>query len=388
MASQAADARARAGWLRGIGAVHEESWTAPDVRRRLQLVLAGIWLLDAVLQFQAFMFSRGFSQMLVATAAGNPAVIADPINWSAKIIAGHGTLTNAVFAFIQLAIGLGIAWRPTLKLALGASIVWSLGVWWFGEGLGGVLNGAGGPANGAPGAVIIYALLAVLLWPGSRDRAAPFVAGRFTGPDVARALWLVLWGSLAYLALLPATRAPKALGGMVSGMASGQCPAASGWSTLALVLREVVDVSAASPLTDAAPATAEFEFVIGGMTCAACAVRVQAKLNKVDGVTATVNLATERAHITAPAPVSARELINVIEAAGYSARRRDDRAVQAPGRRRGRAAGRPEHAARAAGAAPGAGKDRRRGRPAAAAVAVRGGDAGRRPCPVRCLLRR
>ena len=222
MASQAADARARAGWLPGIGAVHEESWTAPDVRRRLQLVLAGIWLLDAVLQFQAFMFSKGFSQMLGATAAGNPAVIADPINWSAKIIAGHGTATNAVFAFIQLAIGLGIAWRPTLKLALGASIGWALGVWWFGEGLGGVLNGAGGPANGAPGAVIIYALLAVLLWPGRRDRAAPFVAGWFTGANVARALWLVLWGSLAYLALLPATRAPKALGGLVSGMASGQ----------------------------------------------------------------------------------------------------------------------------------------------------------------------
>ena len=222
MASQAADARARAGWLRGIGAVHEEGWTAPDVRRRLQLALAGIWLLDAVLQFQAFMFSKGFSQMLGGTAADNPAVIADPINWSAKIIAEHGTATNAIFAFIQLAIGLGIAWRPTLKLALGASIVWALGVWWFGEGLGGVLSGAGGPANGAPGAVIIYALLAVLLWPGSRDRAAPFIAGRFTGANVARALWLVLWGSLAYLTLLPATRAPKALGGMVSAMASGQ----------------------------------------------------------------------------------------------------------------------------------------------------------------------
>ncbi len=208
--------------LRGIGAVQEESWTAPDVRRRLQLALAGIWLLDAVLQFQAFMFSRGFSQMLGATAAGNPAVIADPINWSAKIIAEHGAATNAVFAFVQLAIGLGIAWRPTIKLALGASIGWALGVWWFGEGLGGVLSGAGGPANGAPGAVIIYALLAVLLWPRRRDRAAPFVAGRFTGANVARALWLVLWGSLAYMAVLPATRAPKALGGMVSAMASGQ----------------------------------------------------------------------------------------------------------------------------------------------------------------------
>ena len=225
MATQAADARARAGWLRGIGAVHEEGWTAPDPRRRLQLALAGIWLLDAVLQFQAFMFSKDFAQMLGGTAAGNPAVIAGPINWSAKIIADHPTATNAIFAFVQLALGLGIAWRPTLKLALGASIVWSLGVWWFGEGLGGVLNGAGGPANGAPGAVIIYALLAVLLWPGSRDRGAPFVAGRFTGANVARALWLVLWGSLAYMALLPATRAPKApkaLGDMVSGMASGQ----------------------------------------------------------------------------------------------------------------------------------------------------------------------
>ena len=78
-------------------------------------------------------------------------------------------------------------------------------------------------------------------------------------------------------------------------------------------------MAAASPLTDAAPATADFEFAIGGMTCAACAARVQAKLNKVDGVTATVNLATERAHVTAPAHVSASDLVAVVEAAGYSA---------------------------------------------------------------------
>ena len=78
-------------------------------------------------------------------------------------------------------------------------------------------------------------------------------------------------------------------------------------------------MAAASPLTDAAPDTAEFEFVIGGMTCAACAARVQAKLNKVDGVTATVNFATERAHVTAPAHVSAADLVAVVEAAGYSA---------------------------------------------------------------------
>src|SRR5271167_4845979 len=68
-----------------------------------------------------------------------------------------------------------------------------------------------------------------------------------------------------------------------------------------------------------APGATEVELAIGGMTCAACAARVQAKLNKVDGVTATVNLATERAHITAPARVSASDLVAVVEAAGYSA---------------------------------------------------------------------
>ncbi len=76
---------------------------------------------------------------------------------------------------------------------------------------------------------------------------------------------------------------------------------------------------AASPLTGVAPDTAQFELAVGGMTCAACAARVQAKLNKVDGVTASVNLSTERAHITAPAHVSASDLVAVVEATGYTA---------------------------------------------------------------------
>jgi len=199
-----------------------EGWTAPDIRRRLQMALAGTWLLDALLQFQPFMFSKGFAQLLGAAAAGNPAVVADPISASARIIAGHPTTANATFAFIQLAIGLGIAWRPSVKLALGVSIAWSLAVWWFGEGLGGILTGAAGPVNGAPGAAVIYALLAVLLWPSARDREVCFTAARCTGPGMARVLWLVLWGSLAYLALQPATMTRQALGGTVAAMASGQ----------------------------------------------------------------------------------------------------------------------------------------------------------------------
>ncbi|HEY2264599.1 MAG TPA: heavy metal translocating P-type ATPase [Streptosporangiaceae bacterium] len=75
-------------------------------------------------------------------------------------------------------------------------------------------------------------------------------------------------------------------------------------------------------MTAVAPETTQgvqVELVIGGMTCAACAARVQAKLNKVTGVTASVNLSTERAYVSAPATVSAPDLIGVVEAAGYTA---------------------------------------------------------------------
>jgi hypothetical protein len=193
-----------------------------DPRRVLQLALAVIWLFDGVLQYQPFMFGKGFPQMLAVTAQGNPRIAARPITWDAALIGHHLALLNAVFATIQVAIGLGIAWRPTVRIALAGSVIWAAGVWWFGEGLGGVLTGNVSPLNGAPGAVILYALLAVLLWPAARDTSAPFVAGAAVGKRLAQALWLVLWASLVYFALLPASRAPGAASSMISGMASGE----------------------------------------------------------------------------------------------------------------------------------------------------------------------
>jgi hypothetical protein len=85
-----------------------------------------------------------------------------------------------------------------------------------------VLIGGASPLNGAPGAVIIYALLAVLLWPADRDPAASFVAARAVGAQVARALWLVFWLSQAYFALTPDNRAPQAMHDMIADMNSGE----------------------------------------------------------------------------------------------------------------------------------------------------------------------
>jgi len=223
--SEIAAAGVRPAGRSGLGAGTGAATGAPDVRRLLQLGLAGIWLLDALLQYQAFMFTKGFSDMLAGTASGNPGIVARPITWDAALVGHHLVLLNTIFATIQLLLGIGIAWRPTLRVALAASIAWSLGVWWFGEGLGMVLTGDASPVNGAPGAVILYALLAVLLWPsdrGSPASPAPFTAARAVGAPVARTLWLVLWLSLAYLALLPGNRTPQALNGMIAGMESGE----------------------------------------------------------------------------------------------------------------------------------------------------------------------
>ncbi|RSN54058.1 cadmium-translocating P-type ATPase [Streptomyces sp. WAC 04229] len=69
----------------------------------------------------------------------------------------------------------------------------------------------------------------------------------------------------------------------------------------------------------AEPDLAEVELLIGGMTCAACAARVEKKLNRMDGVTATVNYATEKARITHPATTTVADLITTVVRTGYTA---------------------------------------------------------------------
>ena len=58
---------------------------------------------------------------------------------------------------------------------------------------------------------------------------------------------------------------------------------------------------------------------IGGMTCASCAMRIEKKLNKLDGVTATVNYATEKAQVTVAGDIDPAVLITTVEDAGYTA---------------------------------------------------------------------
>ncbi|WP_333736563.1 heavy metal translocating P-type ATPase [Streptomyces sp. IBSBF 2806] len=72
------------------------------------------------------------------------------------------------------------------------------------------------------------------------------------------------------------------------------------------------------PGTAPAPAS-QVELSIGGMTCASCAARIEKKLNRMDGVTATVNFATEKAKVTYPEAIEVADLIATVEKTGYTA---------------------------------------------------------------------
>ena len=67
------------------------------------------------------------------------------------------------------------------------------------------------------------------------------------------------------------------------------------------------------------PSTSAIELEITGMTCASCANRIERKLNKLDGVTATVNYATEKAKVSFPAGLAPEALVGTVESAGYGA---------------------------------------------------------------------
>ncbi|MFD9690008.1 heavy metal translocating P-type ATPase [Kitasatospora sp. NPDC059088] len=72
-------------------------------------------------------------------------------------------------------------------------------------------------------------------------------------------------------------------------------------------------------MTTQAPASTEVELSIGGMTCASCAARIEKKLNRMDGVAASVNYATEKAKVTFEGEVEVADLIATVEATGYTA---------------------------------------------------------------------
>ena len=173
--------------------------TDTNIARTGQLALGVHWLADGALQFQPYMFGRTFVTGVILPAShGQPGIVGGPIVWIANLVEPRVALFNAGAATLQALIGLGLLYRPTVKLSLLVSFVWASGIWFAGEGLGMIFTGTASPLTGAPGAALLYLLAGLICWPPGG------AAGQARRDAAARLCWSAVWLGSAVLWLLPA----------------------------------------------------------------------------------------------------------------------------------------------------------------------------------------
>ncbi|MCL6442326.1 MAG: hypothetical protein K6T83_02475 [Alicyclobacillus sp.] len=135
-------------------------------KRFVQNLLGLIWFMDGLFQLKSQMFTQAFiQQVILPVGQGQPHWIAALVKWGATIVSPHIVVWNAAFAAVQLLLGIAFMFNFKIRTTIVASVVWSLIVWVFGEGLGQLFTGQSLLLNGAPGAVMIYALVAIAIWP-------------------------------------------------------------------------------------------------------------------------------------------------------------------------------------------------------------------------------
>jgi hypothetical protein len=182
-------------------------------RRGLEIALGVLWLVDGALQFQPFMFTKDFFADILGMAnMGLPGFVTTVNLGVADQLMAHPALFNAIFATLQVALGAGLLWPRTANIARGASIAWALGVWVIGEGFGALGMGGTGLLTGAPGAALLYAVLALALWPASKPARLRLHDAVADGGAVRRGqwvrwAWLVVWIGVALLEFEPLNHA-------------------------------------------------------------------------------------------------------------------------------------------------------------------------------------
>ena len=143
-------------------------------RRKIQIVLGVLWVLDGLLQLQPKMFTSAFmTQVIEPAQAGQPFFVHDPIQLGINIFLLHPAVFNSFIVITQLAIGLLILFKQTTKYGLWLSILWGAFVWYIGEAAAGLFSGHSSLLIGLPGAVLIYAVIALAVIPRKDDDKKP-----------------------------------------------------------------------------------------------------------------------------------------------------------------------------------------------------------------------
>jgi hypothetical protein len=184
---------------------HRQIWPG-TTRRGVQVTLGVLWLMDATLQLQPYMFTTAFARQVLAPAGQDqPGWVAGPVDFFAHLIAAHPASLNTAFVLIQLALGIGFLVPRLVRSAILGSLAWSAALWWLSEGLGGLVTGHASLITGASGAVLLYAVLASAAWPAS-DHRSPHGSDNETVAGWLPSAWAILWIGGAWLEMLPNQR--------------------------------------------------------------------------------------------------------------------------------------------------------------------------------------
>ncbi len=185
-------------------------------RRWLQIILGVFWFADGILQLKPQMFSSQFiSQVVLPTAQGQPLSIGHIITLAASLVAPHIAIYNFLFAGIQLFLGIMLIINVWVKGTLFISLIWTAIVWWLSEGFGMMFTGQATFLTGAPGAVFLYGLIGIIVWPGNEDTEANGVLS-YKWSKVSRYSLAALWTIGGFLQLQPAFLTHGGLNGVFS----------------------------------------------------------------------------------------------------------------------------------------------------------------------------
>jgi hypothetical protein len=200
--------------------------TALSSAQRLALIALGLlWLVDGLLQLQPYFFHHFIDGVVAPNASGQPGIIGDPITLIANVLKPVQAPFNAFAAIVEVAIGAALLTRRAIRPVLLVSFAWALGIWFTGEGLGGIFTGSTpNPFTGVIGTAPLYIVAGLLVWPREERLGRTSGATGLLGRRGVRAIWALLWLGGAALWLFPSNDAPGALHDLLSG-----APAGAGW---------------------------------------------------------------------------------------------------------------------------------------------------------------
>jgi hypothetical protein len=196
-------------------------------RKVLQRILGALWLIDGLLQLQPQMFTMNMvNGIMKPMLQGQPGLFEPSLQFIVTQTTLHLTAVNLVIAIVQVCLGLGFLLLPDrwVKELVITSFVWAFIVWYGGEGMNMLFTGTASILTGAPGAVLLYPLLGLAVYPRKKSAAASQGAARKAGDDglLSRGLlrWILsgFWIFAALLQLQPNWWQPGQISGAIGAM--------------------------------------------------------------------------------------------------------------------------------------------------------------------------